>query len=66
MMKLCWVGSGVTLCSGTLLRHFAAAFRLVAIAYGFVWVVLIGYVWSVSRRLQSVERELAKLEQRST
>jgi CcmD family protein len=37
------------------------AFTLVAVAYAAVWVVLIGYVWSVSRRLQSVERELTSL-----
>jgi CcmD family protein len=40
------------------------AFRLVAIAYAVVWVVLIGYVWSVSQRLQKVERELATLERK--
>jgi CcmD family protein len=40
------------------------AFTLVALAYGFVWVALIGYVWSVSRRLRSVERELARLDRR--
>jgi CcmD family protein len=37
------------------------AFTLVAAAYALVWVVLIGYVWSVSRRLTQVERELAAL-----
>lgn len=40
------------------------AFRLVAAAYGFVWVVLAGYVWSVGSRLKKVEREIAGLEQR--
>ena len=40
------------------------AFRLVAIAYGFVWVLLLGYVWSVSQRLQRVERELSTIELR--
>jgi CcmD family protein len=40
------------------------AFRLVAIAYGFVWVLLLGYVWSVSQRLQKVERELSTIERR--
>ena len=40
------------------------AFRLVAAAYGFVWVVLAGYVWSVGSRLSKVEREIAGLEQR--
>jgi CcmD family protein len=42
------------------------AFRLVAIAYSIVWIVLIGYVWSVSQRLQKVERELATLERKSS
>jgi CcmD family protein len=40
------------------------SFRLVAIAYGVVWLVLIGYVWSVSQRLQKVEREVATLERK--
>ena len=42
------------------------AFRLVAIAYGIVWIVLMGYVWSVSHRLQKVERELATLERKGS
>ena len=42
------------------------AFRLVAIAYSIVWIVLIGYVWSVSQRLQKVERELATLERKGS
>lgn len=37
------------------------AFTLVAVAYATVWIILIGYVWSVSRRLQTVESELASL-----
>jgi CcmD family protein len=37
------------------------AFTLVAIAYAAVWIVLLGYVWSLSRRLQSVETDLASL-----
>jgi CcmD family protein len=40
------------------------ALPLIAGAYGFVWVVLLGYVWSVGRRLQKVEGELAELESR--
>ena len=40
------------------------ALPLIAVAYGFVWVVLLGYVWSVGRRLQKVEGELAELESR--
>jgi CcmD family protein len=37
------------------------AFTLVAAAYAFVWLVVVGYVWSVSQRLQKVERELTQL-----
>ena len=40
------------------------AINLVAAAYGFVWVVLLGYVWSIGRRLQKVESELVELESR--
>lgn len=42
------------------------AINLVAAAYGFVWVVVLGYVWSIARRLQKVESELADLESRKT
>jgi CcmD family protein len=38
------------------------AINLVAAAYGFVWVAVSGYVWSLARRLKSVEAELADLE----
>ena len=38
------------------------AITLVAAAYGFVWVAVFGYVWSLGRRLQSAEREIARLE----
>jgi CcmD family protein len=40
------------------------AFTLVAIAYALVWIVLVGYVWSVSRRLNAVESELTSLSRR--
>lgn len=40
------------------------ALPLIATAYGFIWVVLLGYVWSIGRRLQKVESELADLESR--
>ncbi len=40
------------------------AFTMVGGAYGFVWVVLLGYVWSIARRLQKVEAELTALERR--
>ena len=38
------------------------AIRLVATAYGFIWVVLLGYVWTVGKRLQTVESELDQLQ----
>ena len=38
------------------------AITLVAAAYGFVWVAVFGYVWSLGRRLQAAEREIARLE----
>lgn len=40
------------------------ALPLVAAAYGFVWVALVAYVWSLSSRLKAVEREVAELEAR--
>jgi CcmD family protein len=41
------------------------AIGLVASAYGFVWAVLVAYVWSLASRLKKVEREIGQLEQRS-
>ena len=38
--------------------------RLVAIAYGFIWVVLFGYLWSVRSRLGQVEREMEAVSRR--
>jgi CcmD family protein len=38
--------------------------RLVAIAYGFIWLVLFGYVASVKMRLSGVEREIDALSRR--
>ena len=40
------------------------AFTLLASAYAAVWIVLIGYVWTVGRRLQTVERELTTLSRK--
>ena len=40
------------------------ALPLIATSYGFIWVVLLGYVWTIGRRLQKVESELAALESR--
>lgn len=38
--------------------------RLVAIAYGFIWVMLFGYLWSVRTRLATVEREMETVSRR--
>ncbi len=38
--------------------------RLVAIAYGFIWVVLFGYLWSVRSRLAKVEHEMGVVSRR--
>jgi CcmD family protein len=40
------------------------AINMVAAAYGFAWVAVLGYVWSIARRLKDVETELADLESR--
>ena len=40
------------------------AMPLLGAAYGFIWVGLLGYVWSLSKRLQKVEAEIAELESR--
>jgi CcmD family protein len=40
------------------------AINLVAAAYGFVWLAVLGYVWSLARRLKTVEAELIELESR--
>jgi len=40
------------------------AINLVAAAYGFVWLAVLGYVWSIARRLKTVEAELIELESR--
>jgi CcmD family protein len=42
------------------------AITLVAAAYGFVWVAILVYVWSLGRRLQSAEREIARLESKQS
>jgi CcmD family protein len=40
------------------------ALPLIASAYGFIWLGVLVYVWSIGRRLQKVEGELADLESR--
>jgi CcmD family protein len=38
--------------------------RLVAIAYGFIWVLLFAYLWTVRTRLAKVEREIEVVSRR--
>jgi len=40
------------------------AINLIAAAYGFVWIAVVGYVWSLGRRLQKAEADLAALERK--
>ena len=40
------------------------AMPLIGTAYGFIWVGVLGYVWSLGRRLHKVESELTELESR--
>ena len=40
------------------------AARLVIVAYAFVWVVLVLYIWSVWSRVRKVESDLTALERR--
>jgi CcmD family protein len=40
------------------------AMPLLGAAYGLIWVGVFGYVWSIARRLKSVETELTALESR--
>ena len=40
------------------------AARLVAIAYGFAWVMLAGYLLSIWKRLGTVEREMQAVSRR--
>ena len=40
------------------------AMPLIGAAYGFIWIGVLGYVWSLGRRLQRVEAEITELESR--
>jgi CcmD family protein len=40
------------------------AMPLLGAAYGFIWLGVFGYVWSLARRLQKVEADLSELETR--
>ena len=46
------------------LQETIPAARLVGVAYGFVWVMLVLYVWSIRGRLGKVERELQSISRR--
>jgi len=35
---------------------------LLGAAYGFIWIGVFGYVWSLAQRLRKVEAEIAELE----
>lgn len=41
------------------------AINLIAAAYGFVWIAVVGYVWTLGRRLQEAEADLAVLERKA-
>jgi CcmD family protein len=45
-------------------REQLPAAPMVMVAYAFVWAMVIGYVWSLWRRLAAVERELKAVSQR--
>lgn len=45
-------------------RETLPAAPMVMAAYGFVWVMVIGYLWSIWRRLGAVERELSGVARR--
>jgi CcmD family protein len=40
------------------------ALPLIGAAYGFIWVAVFGYVWSLGRKLRKVDAEITVLEQR--
>ncbi len=40
------------------------AINLVAAAYAFVWVAVLGYVWTLGARIKKAEDEIARLEQK--
>jgi len=50
--------------TGTVNQETIPAARLVGLAYGFIWVALFGYVWSVRSRLSRVEREIESVSKR--
>jgi len=38
---------------------------MLVVAYSFVWIALVGYVWTLWRRSQRLERDIADLERRA-
>lgn len=38
------------------------AFTLVAVAYGFVWIALMFYLWTIARRLQRLNDDVRALD----
>lgn len=40
------------------------AMPLLGAAYGFIWIGVFGYVWSLGRKLQQVDAEISELEKR--
>lgn len=40
------------------------AINLVGAAYAFVWIAVLGYVWSLGRRIGKAEADLARLERK--
>jgi CcmD family protein len=45
-------------------RELLPATPLVFYAYGFVWLALLGYVFSIWRRMAKVEQDLADVQRR--
>jgi CcmD family protein len=45
-------------------REQLPAAPLVMAAYGIAWVLVLGYLWSIWRRLARVEREIVDLSRR--
>ena len=45
-------------------RERLPAAPFVLLAYGFVWVMILGYLWSLWRRMATVDKELADVARR--
>lgn len=42
------------------------AINLVGAAYAFVWIAVLGYVWSLGRRIGKAEADLVRLERKES